>query len=578
MMDAASNPLIENITIMSAARVGKTETLDNIIGFHIHHDPCPMLVILPTFLLAKDWSKIYLAPMLRDTPVLQGLVQEARTKDSNNEILHKTFRDGLIVIGGANSPTSLSMRSVRIVLFDEIDQYPVSAGSEGDPVDLGKKRTETFFNRQHIDTSTPTITGLSRIERSFQDSNQQFYYVPCPHCRHKQILLFSPRSKFSRLAKGYLKFDADNLSWVHYECENCKKAIEEREKTQMLARGQWRPLKPEVLDHAGFQLSALYSPWKSWRDIAKEWLIARREQDIERLKVWINKTCGETWDEDKSIKLDEHAFTDRIEQYKGVPDGVVLLTAGVDIQDDRLEVVVKGWGLKDESWFIDKRIFWGSPDRADVWKQLDDYYDTPFSFANGLQRRIQSMCVDSGSFTEKVYAYVKRKKGKRVFATKGRAGFDREIVGSKVKRNNHGALFFVIGVDQAKETIYHRLTIKRPAPPAEPPFAQLMHFNEQCDEEYFRQLVSERIVVKKKKGFPFRAWELMSGRRNEMLDCEVLNLAAYAVVRPPMERLARQLKTRVESLDSPAPESPKPEAPVRPQRRSVRTRRRYLNL
>lgn len=581
MMDAASDPAVETITIMSAARIGKTEgIIQNVLGYHIHQDPSSSLTILPTFLLAKDWSKINVAPMVRDTPVLRKLVSDPRSKDGSNEILYKTFPGGYAIFAGANSPTSLSLLTVRLVNFDEIDQYPPSAGTEGDPLALGRVRASTYWNRKYIQTSTPTIKELSRIEAEFQRSSQQFFRVPCPFCKHRQILIFGPSSQFTKLAKGFLQFDKANLSWIHYQCENCKKPIDEKYKMQMLRGGRWEPEMPMIRDHAGFHLSALYSPFCTWAEIIKQWLDATQRQAHDELKVWVNKKLGETWEETKSIRIDEVGLAERREAYISAPAGVLVFTAGVDVQTDRLEVVVKGWGVNEESWFIQRRILYGSPELKDVWKLLEDFLDTPLELAGGLYRKIAGVCIDSSYCTEKVYDFCRRHRGRRVFATKGRAGWKLDIVG-KVKRHDRGANFFIIGADVAKDKVYDRLAIEKPGP-------CYMHFNGDCDEDYFSQLSSEKLTIKKKNGYPIKVWQLISGRRNEMLDCEVLNLAAFMVIKPPMERLAKLMAEKIkqdsgqqskQQSDTPAP-APQETASNESKsiHRRIRRPRRYLTI
>jgi phage terminase large subunit GpA-like protein len=296
--------------------------------------------------------------MVRDTPCIESKVAESKTRDESNTILHKSFPGGLIYITGANSPIGLRRSTIRVLLLDEVDGYPPSAGVEGDPVKLAKKRTVTFWNRKIIETSTPTIKGISRIEASWEESDQRYFHVPCPRCGMFQVLHW-----------GQVKFDKNNLSTVHYECEHCQDGLTEADKFAMIRQGRWIPRHPERGRHAGFFINELYSPWSTWRLMVEEFLEAKKRP--EALKVWVNTSLGETWKEEESYSIDNEKLATRIEHYEDLPDGVILLTASVDVQDDRLECLVKGWGLEDESWFIDLKVFYGSPAQGEVWNMLD---------------------------------------------------------------------------------------------------------------------------------------------------------------------------------------------------------------
>jgi phage terminase large subunit GpA-like protein len=528
MMDAFNNPNIEMVTLMTSSQVGKTEIVNNIIGYYIEHDPSPMLLIMPTLEMGMAWSKDRFAPMLRDTPSLRGRVTDAKAKDSGNTILHKTFPGGHITVAGANSPASLASRPVRIVLFDEADRFPPSAGTEGDPVKLGTKRTQTFWNRKIFHTSTPTVKGVSRIESLWEESDQRYFYVPCPHCAHSQ-----------RLVWGQVKWEKNNLDSVHYECEKCQAHLVESDKHVMISRGVWLPMHPERTKHAGFHISELYSPWSTWRIVVENFLEAKKRP--ETLKVWINTTLGETWEDEESYSISDESLAARIEDYVYVPQGAVVLTAGVDVQDDRIECVVKGWGLSDESWFIEHKVFAGSPAKPEVWTMLDSYLRQTWKHETGVSLRIVSACIDSaGHFTQNVYGFVKPRQPRRIYAVKGMAGTGRQLVSKPSLNNRFRVMLFTLGVDTAKELIFARLQIEEFGP-------GYMHFNRKCDDEYFKQLTAEKQVTKFSKGFPTKVWMKVRSR-NEMLDCEVYALAAFTLLNAHMESLSRDLQERANSL------------------------------
>ena len=526
-MDVITDPGVEVITIISSSRIGKSELLNNAIGYHIDQDPCPILLVQPTLDAAEHWSKDQFAPMVRDTPCISFKVSESKAKDASSTILRKTFPGGFINATGANSPIGLRRSTIRLLLLDEVDGYPSSAGVEGDPVKLAKKRTVTFWNRKIVETSTPTVKGISRIEASWDESDQRHYFVPCVSCGHFQVLHWSG-----------LKFDKSDLNSIYYECENCKAHLTEVDKAVMVAGGRWIAKYPERTKHAGFHLNELYSPWSTWRSMVEEFLEAKKRP--ETLKVWINTSLGETWEEEESYSIDNEKLAARIERYVDLPTGVVLLTAGVDVQDDRLECLVKGWGVKDESWIVDFKAFYGSPAKDDVWALLDDFLGSKWKHELGLNLEVVSVCVDSGGhFTQNVYTYTKARQGKRYFAVKGMGGHGKTFIGSPSRNNRQRALLYPLGVDTAKELIYARLEIDEPGP-------GYMHFSETCSDDYFSQLTAERHITKYSRGFPTKVWVKKEGQRNEALDCEVYALAAFTLLNANMEILTGRLKARAE--------------------------------
>ena len=343
-MDAVSDPSIETVVVMSSAQVGKTEVINNITGFHIDQDPAPMLVLLPTVEMAQAWSKDRLAPMLRDTPALRGRVKAPRSKNSNNTLLHKVFPGGHITMTGANAPASLASRPIRIVLCDEVDRYPPSAGTEGDPVSLARKRATTFWNRKVVLTSTPTLKGVSRIESEFEISDQRYYHLACPHCGHEQRLHWE-NVKWQKDEQGNHVPES-----AAYYCGECGSMWTEAERIKAIRNGRWIATR-QSKGIAGFHLSELYSPWSSIEDIVRNFLKAKGNS--EPLRAFVNTALGESW-EDRSEQIDQHSIYARREEYDAdVPEGVLLLTAGIDVQRDRIEIEVAGWGEGDESWNVD---------------------------------------------------------------------------------------------------------------------------------------------------------------------------------------------------------------------------------
>ncbi|PCJ29615.1 MAG: terminase [Rickettsiales bacterium] len=534
IMDAVCDPSVEIVVVMSSAQVGKTEIINNIVGYYIHQDPSPMLVVQPTEKLAESWSTDRLAPMLRDSEVFHNLVKDPRSRDSGNKILYKRFTGGHITMAGSNSPSSLASRPVRLVLCDEVDRYPASAGSEGDPVNLAKKRATTFWNRKIVLTSTPTIKDLSRIEAAYLQSDQRRYYVPCTSCGEYQTLKWGQiKWKKSTCEDSATKKSKDQPETAYYVCEVNGCILRDTDKAAMLSAGEWRA-ENEFSNIAGFHLNELYSPWVSWERIVAEFLKAKLMP--ETLKTWINTTLGETWEE-QGESVDENSLLSRKENWGDLaPSGVVIVTAGVDVQDDRLEIEIVGFGKGQESWSLDYRVIHGDPAREDVWNDLDNILEQTIKHESGINLRIACTCVDSGGHrTQSVYAYCKKRQLRRVFAIKGSGVPAKPIISRPTMSNRMRVKLFSVGTDTAKEMIYSRLKITEPG-------AGYCHFPARYDEQYFKQLTAEKVVTRYHKGFPVRKWEKPAGRRNEALDCRVYALAALHIINPDLELLAKKMK------------------------------------
>ncbi len=518
ILDAFSEPMVERVVVMSSAQVGKTEVINNVAGYFMDQDPAPILVVQPTLEMAEAWSKDRLAPMLRDTPRLRGKVAPVRARDSGNTLLHKNFPGGHLTAVGANSAAGLASRPIRIVLGDEIDRYPASAGAEGDPVTLATKRTATFWNRKIGLFSTPTIKGFSRIEAAFVEGDQRYYHVPCPDCAHLQRLVWSN-----------LKWDDNRPETAHYVCDNCGVCIEEAQKHRMLEAGVWIAKNPGSRI-ASFHLSALYSPWARWEELVREWLDS--QGNPERLKVFVNTVLGETWEEEGERITPEGLRAHCSEYPAEVPAGVGLLVAAVDVQGDRLELLVKGFGRGEESWRICHQQIWGDPGREEVWAELETWLLRSWQHEAGAMLQVAATAIDTGGHhSEQVYRFVAPRAGRRVWAIKGHAQPGRPVWGRPSRQNRFGARNVPVGTDTAKDLIFARMKIHQASP-------GYMHFPafhsatpdshrgfDRCDDEYLAQLASEKVVTRYVKGRPVRSYEKVRPR-NEALDLEVYALAA----------------------------------------------------
>lgn len=525
MMDAVSDPNIETVVLMTAAQIGKTELINNVVGFHIHQDPAPILVVQPTLEMAQTWSKDRLAPAIRDTPVLSDKIKDPRSRDSGNTTLHKIFPGGHVTACGANSPSSLASRPCRIIMCDEVDRYPISAGTEGDPIALARKRSATFWNRKVILVSTPTEKGASRIEQAYAESDQRKYLVPCPDCGEKQELKWAN-----------VRWEDKKPSSAEYTCEVCGCCWNDAKRFQAIRYGEWHKTAEGDGKTAGFHISALYSPWTPLEEIVRDFLSSKN--DPMRLKAWINTTLGESYEE-QGERIDEYDLFQRKEDFGDqLPEGAAVLVAGVDVQDDRLACEIVAYGSGEESWSIFYEEIYGDPSSAELWQDLDFILSQTFTHPKRGEMIIRSTCIDSGGhYTQQVYNYVRLRSGKRIFAIKGVGGEGRPIIG-KPSKNNIGKInLFPVGVDTAKELVFARLKINDVGP-------GYCHFPLDRSEEYFRMLTSEKKVTRYFKGRPRREWVKIR-QRNESLDCRVYAMAALQIMGINIEAVVKQNKNGV---------------------------------
>lgn len=506
----------QEIVLMASVQMVKSEAGLNWCGYTVDHAPSSMLVVLPTVDVGERWSKQRLAPMILDTPRLRAKVSPARSRDSGNTTLSKEFEGGILMITGANSAAGLSSMPIKKLLLDEVDRFPHEIEEEGDPVDIAEARTSNFPNRKIFKTSSPTIESLSRINKDWKRSDQRRFFVPCPDCGEKQHL------KWDNLHYD----DQAPEKTVRYACEHCGTLIEEHHKTAMLAGGEWRATFPER-KVVGFHLNALYSPLglgRSWGWLAQRFEEVKR--DPARLKVFVNTRLGECY-EDPDEKLDWEELKARSEPYalRVVPRGCLLLTAGVDVQKDRLEVQVVGWGRGEQAWVVDWISLPGDPTRPDVWTLLDEYLAKPIVNSFGVTLRILATAVDSGYLIDEVLNYTRLRQNRGVFAIKGASQKGRQIIGRPSKVDvtwkgtviKQGAELWLIGVDSAKHRLFARLSGDRKQAHAS---GRIEHFSEGLPDDYYMQLSAEVFDPNK------RAWVKQHNRRNEALDTRIYAMVA----------------------------------------------------
>jgi phage terminase large subunit GpA-like protein len=541
-MDAISDRNIESVVIMTSSQVGKTEVILNTIGYYIHHDPAPILVVQPTIAMAETFSKDRLATMLRDSPALMGKVRDPKSRDSGNTIYHKVFNGGHITLAGSNSPASLASRPIRVLLVDELDRFDESVGDEGDPLSVVKRRTARFWNRKVVVVSTPTVKGASRIEQAYEESDKRRCFVPCPHCEEAQELKWE-QVRWDKEKNEHGDTIRHHPETAHYVCAHCGVLWNDVTRWRAVRNCFWKATAP-FHGTAGFGgLWEAYSSGSRLQDIVRTFLSDCK--DPRRLQTFVNTVLGQSWEETGETVQGNSLLT-RVEAYDddSLPDEVIALTVGVDVQVDRLEAQVVAWGDNEESWVAWHEILRGDPSQPQVWRDLDNLLMSDFRTTEGRKLRILAACVDTGGHHgAQVHAFCKTRRLRRIYAVKGVSGV-RPIWPARASKTKNDETIYLIGVDTAKDTIYGRLKIKDPGP-------GFIHFPggmDAIDEEYFEQLTSEQAVTQYREGRPYRLWKLKPGKRNEVLDTFVYALAARMSLPRHLDR-KMQLETRALSND-----------------------------
>ncbi len=528
----------ERVVLMKGAQVAATECGCNWLGYIIQHAPGMALVVWPSLDDVKKNVTTRIEPLIASSPTLAGLVAKPSSRKATNNMMRKEFPGGFLVFTGATSPKGLRSTPARYVFVDEVDGYPESAERDGDPVALAEQRTATFPGRRKIFMcSTPTLKGRSRIEKAYEQSDQRVYEVPCKACGVKSRIVWAnigwPK------ADGSVPFDKetgvvahpqpepvdrDRRDLAYWWCPECGQIHAEADKRNMLAGGEWRATAEGDGITAGFHISALYSPFESWGKIAIEQKAAGKDPAM--LQPWVNNKLGETWEDQSGDIIESTTVSERAEagDWKlSLPTGVVVLTAGVDTHDDRLELEVVGWGRDEESWSIEYRQLWGDPSEKTVWQELDDLLQRRFPHSRALpDMPISAVCIDTqGHNSEMAYAFIRDKHARRVWGIKGSTAQGKPPIWPKApSHKNKGKVpLYFVGVSSAKEVVYSRLKkIAEPGP-------GFMHFPKDRADAYFAQLVAEIPREARSKGKTTIWWDA-GGRRNEAFDLKVYNLAA----------------------------------------------------
>jgi len=531
IMDAFDNPEYETISIQKSSQVAITSTCENKIGKGIENDPCPMIFARPTIDSVRKFVKERFDPMIEGSAKLKALLPPARSRDSSNTILHKMFPGGHITFVGGNSPTTAKSTAAKVIFVDEIDDIKPSIGGQGDFVEMLERRSETYPDSLLVLLGAPTVKWQSRIEASFLSSDQQYYFVPCPKCGFMQFMSW----------KG-VKWINRKPSTAVYECESCSHTFKDQKRYDIVHDGEWRKTNPKVINHGGFFINFLMSPWARLSSKVDKFLKVKK--NAERLQVFVNQELAEAFEE-TGEKADAGTLFGRREKYKAaVPNGGLVLTSFVDQQKDRLEILTCAWGHLQESWIIEHKILYGNPAAIEVWKELDLYIEnTRFENENGVKLKIPICGVDSGdgNYTKYVYEFVKNKEHRRIFATKG-ANVEAAPLVNMPRKKQGGVLgkgkvtLFIIGVHAGKTSLMARLKLSDPGP-------GFIHIPMTIDEEFCKQLTSEELRTKFIKGFPRREWHKVRNR-NEGLDLMVGNIAMFELLNPDLDTIEKILKQK----------------------------------
>lgn len=549
IMDATVEPGVRKLALMKSAQTGGSEVLNNVIGYHVHHDPCPMLIVHPIHTAAEAWSKERLSDMIRTTPALAAVVRDkaqpkTQAHQAESTLALKMFPGGFIAMGGAGSANTFARWSVRIAIGDDVDRFPPVVGEEGDPSALLVNRTITFYDALSIFVSTPTLKG-GRIDSLFSASDQRRYFVPCPHCGRWDWISWSDPEHFR---VGYDEADPET---ARVECPSeehggCGARMSEGERRQMVAAGEWRQTaKAQEPGLVGFHLPAMIATvgGVTLQGLVSKWLSAK-VAGKEALRVFVNTALAEGW-EDRTAGVEPHALLHRRTSYGegvDVPEWAPCITAGVDVQIDRFEAVVVAWGPAGERAVIDWRQVPGDPKRAETQAALLEMLNSRYQHASGHLLPIHAACIDSGYATEDIYDFVLANQHRGIFATKGVAGRSGEPIVSKASEKTYGrrsrpVRLYTINVDDAKAEVLNALSVKDPGP-------GYFHFPERVDEEFFAQLCAEHREPRYNKArvATHNVW-VQDRARNEALDCVVMSLAALRLLNPNIRQMAERLAT-----------------------------------
>lgn len=512
-MDALSpSSPTERVVVMAGAQVGKTECGLNFIGAAIHNWPGLMLFVQPTVDAVRRTVRTRIDPLIEATPELANRIVKPGPRKAGNSAFFKGYPGGALACVGANSGVGLRSTPARFVLLDEVDAYPHDAGGDGDPVQLAIARTATFRGRRKILlTSTPTIEGISRIAAAYAESDQRKFHWPCPHCEEAFVAEWE-----------HVHWPEGDPGKAYMACPSCGGIIEERDKAAMVRDGRWKSTATGDGRTAGFHVSGLISPFVTWAEIAADFVAAGK--DPLRMQVWTNNNLGLPYEDRDTAPLSADVLQSRAVEtdpswIELLPEGVTVITAGADVQADRIEVEFVGWGAREENWSLDYQIVFGDPSRPEVWTALDQLLLRRFRHPRAVpDLPVSAGCIDAGYIPDRVHAFAHPRTGRRVWPTKGRGGPGIPPWPKRPPRPRRDGVppTYIVGVDTLKTTLMARLRS-----------GEECHFPADRDYWWFQGLVSERPIRKWTRGIPKIEWIVDPGVRNEPLDCR--NYAAAAL-------------------------------------------------
>lgn len=561
VMNAFSDPKVKHIVMVAASQVGKTEAELNMIGYIIDEDPGSILFIHPTVTDAKEFSKLRVAPMIRDSPSLKRKVADAKQRDSANTMLQKSYPGGIITLCGSTEAHSLCSKPIRYVLGDERDRWAASAGNEGDPWDLAMARQTTFYNAKAIEVSTPTIKNASAIEAAYSKGTMERWVTKCPHCdEYHEMAWKNIRFDYTEhaVSNGKRTYEVTSILYV---CPGCGGISDER--TMKKQHSKWQASNPKALANGcrSFWLNAFCSQWASWESIIVKFLDAH--ENTKKLQVVFNTCFGELWEDRGDIQGEDELLARREEYPAELPGGVLVLTCGIDTQDDRLEYEIVGHGHWGETWGIKAGIIMGRPDSDEVWQALDDVLDHKYTFQNRVGLKISMSFMDEGGhFTQQVRARCRERNAKKLFCIKGVAGQDKPYTSPPKKQritidgSYYGETWqYQIGVDSGKQLIFDNLRVQSPG-------ANYCHFPLRDDyaAAYFKGLMSEHLIYDATKKNPWK-WDKIPGHeRNERLDCRNYALAAFHALTVNLDEIENRIRAAAKKWT----ETQKPRQEIKP--------------
>lgn len=515
--DSIGDDTVERVTVLKSARVGATQLMVGALGHFVQNDPAPVLAVVPAEADARHLVVSVVEPTFSESPALRA----ALTADSagRDTMLNRQFAGGSLTVVSARAPRNLRARTARVLFADEIDAYELSAGTEGDPVELAMRRTMTFGNRKIVLASTPVDAETSRILRAYEQSDQRVYEVPCPSC-----------GTFGEILWADIRWEPDKPETAHWCCPSCDARVEDRQKAQMAAQGRWRATKPDVVGHRGYKLTSLTStlPNAAWPRLAAEFLQAKRSPTT--LKPWLNTVLGEPWrGEGDDLDATDFGALQRPFSLDSVPPDALVLTVGDDVQADRVEATFAGWTKEGDMRVLGHEIVWGAPTENETWAEVDDLLRRQFRHPLGGVLTVDAAVIDSGNWADQVYAFCRPRAARRILAGKGVPGFSRPSLAFSQSR---GTRLGLIGIDGVKLALHQRLA-----------HGETILFSDQLGGDYFDQIRAERLVTKFSRGRPTRVWEVVSGRRNEALDTLVYACAARQLVGLDLGRRENELRS-----------------------------------